>query len=179
MIWGKSAQFRAFENCILGGMESLVSPKICWICFLIHSRDFGQFNLLAWAGLNHFCSLEMSLKLACQIFLLVSYPRIPVYFDQGWSAILKRKFVERKEFYFDLNVKFNFSSLSLRWAVLLWPGTFDNIPLHCRPLFYQISQGIKKIFVCITSKWCSWGRSCGDPSLSYPLHGQFCFFAFN
>ena len=145
MIWGKSAQLRAFKNC----MESLVSPKICWICFLIHSRDFGQFNLLAWAGLNRFCSLEMSLKLACQIFLLVSYPRIPVYFDQGWSAILKRKFVERKEFYFDLNVKFNFSSLSLRWAVLLWPGTFDNIPLHCRPLFYQISQKIKKIFVCI------------------------------
>ena len=107
------------------------------------SRDFGQSDLLAWAVLLQ-CGnvIETSLSnifngnfMFSKVFILGTLAR---------AGPLKRKFVERKEFYFDLNVKFNFSSLSLRWAVLLWPSTFDNIPLHCRPLFYQISQGIKQ-----------------------------------
>ena len=35
------------------------------------------------------------------------------------GRILSRDFVEIKEFYFDLNVKLNLSSLSLRWAELI------------------------------------------------------------
>ena len=63
------------------------------------------------------------------------------HIDKTTLCFINKDCVERKEFYFDLNVKLNLSSLSLRWALVLWPGTFDNKPLH---IFNRIFVGIQE-----------------------------------
>ena len=65
------------------------------------------------------------------------------HIDKTTLCFINKDCVERKEFYFDLNVKLNLSSLSLRWALVLWPGTFDNKPLHIfNPIFVGIQENL-------------------------------------
>ena len=80
-------------------------------------------NLICWLG-QCFCSVEMSLKLACQIFLLVIlcflkcfYPR---YSGQGWA--FKKEICWKKRILFWLECEIQFQSLvaPLGCSTLTW-----------------------------------------------------------